>query len=102
MHSVRFLGCGPPNDLIPLSLSRLDSRDERAVASWVWFQDTWQQYSGGREMYVAYYDHRDHPESWAYLFQFLNGQRGICQVREINEALAALNCEIDRSGDAAD
>lgn len=101
MHNVSFRGVGTAGELVPLVLSRMDHRDAHpntVRASWVWFQDVWQQYPGGRAVYVGYYD-RDHPDSWAYVFLFLNGERGICQVKDINAALAALNCEIDQRGD---
>lgn len=104
MHSVSFRGTGT-DELVPLTLSRVDVSDvdtTRIMGSWVYFDGHWEQYPGGQARYFAYYERRDHPESWAYVFLFLNGERGICQVRSINEALAALNCEIDRSGDAAD
>lgn len=107
MHNVSIAGTGAEAEgtlLFPVALRRLDASDrggETVRASWVWFQDRWQRYPDGREMYVAYYD-RDHPDSWAYVLFFAGGARGLCQVRDINEALAALNCEIDRRGDAAD
>lgn len=39
------------------------------------------------------------PNQWAYAFSFDDGSRGVCMVRDLNEALAALGYEIDRRGD---
>lgn len=104
MHNVAFHGTGT-DELIPLVLSRLDHTDllrSDLRASWIYYEDRWQEYPGGLARYAAYYESREHPESWTYWFLFLDGNHGICRPKDINAALAALNCEIDRRGDDAE
>lgn len=36
---------------------------------------------------------------WAYCIQFVNGERGVCRVCDINAALAELGAAVDLRGD---
>lgn len=71
----------------PTTLSPWSSLD----AGWLWSHGGWldpRPWDG------------EQPTAWAYEVQFRDGTRGVCRVRDLNEALAELGARVDRRGDA--
>jgi hypothetical protein len=54
---------------------------------WHWGDGYWN--AMGRDSY------NPAPDTWAYYFRFTDGSTGVCMVRHVNEALAAVNARVD-------
>lgn len=58
------------------------------------FNGRWAWGRPGRGWYAEFHP-REHRRSWAYVYGFDDGTRGVSLVAEVNEALAALGCRVD-------
>jgi hypothetical protein len=81
-------------------LDRLEGRESEVgvhhifapygTPEWVWGDGCW---NARHDRYNSAPDH------WAYLFHFNDGTTGVCKVRHINAALAALHARVNLEPD---
>lgn len=91
-----------------IRIDRIDRGDSGTYVEWIYWDfegpmderhEIWNWQQPGR--WFAMFD-LPADECWGYIFKFSDGTRGICQVKSVNQALAAVGCEVDRRGDETD
>lgn len=106
MRGISTRIVGPPEPGVPelTCLWRMDRNDPSVRYSWFFGRNSRAWTQGHRDAYSTSFfsrsgDRTDLSLGWAYLFQFRDGSRGACRVRDVNPALRALGHEVDREAE---